>query len=542
MIRNTVRGPSPGLWAGGPSSPGIGKHATILPVRLPDGPEYVPDGRDRLLLRIDRVLNAFDKPGVVLVLLLPVFLQWIVPLVRSRFWVDEAVTWWTTNQGLRELVTRCTFWPGSILYNSFILFLRSLHVHREGLVRLPSLVAVMLSAALFFDLARRWFSRRVAIAALVFFCAQPWVSFAAADARPYGFGLFMVITATWLMLRWLELQRATEACAYGAVAALILHFHMLFATVLVFHGIFLVLVQPPKRQVVRQAAMAISILTVLALPLLPQYVYAFTGRAAHTFANPRGLWDLCRQFLPTLPMLASALVASMFPRWRPAQREPIGQKSILLALLWAGVPMCLLYVAAKLSGSDLFVGRYLLPYVPGIALCFGLILEYLSPRLRTGLVLLIFLIPVAISCCRGEFASHTSRGNWAAAIEFIDNENRKVSLPAMMRSPFPESDFFEWRKARMNDSAIYAPLAFYQGSTEWHPLPVTFTREAARAIDNLVQIQSAARRGLFFADAANEDHETADPYLAYFRTRAGAHGEFQEVGNFEGIRVFRMRW
>jgi len=149
---------------------------------------------------------------------------------------------------------------------------------------------------------------------------------------------------------------------------------------------------------------------------------------------------------------------------------------------------------------------------------------------------------VAISCCRGEFASHTSRGNWAAAIEFIDNENRKVSLPAMMRSPFPESDFFEWRKARMNDSAIYAPLAFYQGSTEWHPLPVTFTREAARAIDNLVQIQSAARRGLFFADAANEDHETADPYLAYFRTRAGAHGEFQEVGNFEGIRVFRMRW
>ena len=522
----------------------VGKHATILTVRLPDGPEHVPDGRDRLLARIDRALNVFDKPGVVLVLLLPVVLQWIVPLVRSRFWLDEAVTWWTTNQGLRELVTRCTFWPGSILYNSFILLLRSAGVHCEWLLRLPSLAAVMLSAAVCFDLARRWFSRRVAIAALVFFCAQPWVAFAAADARPYGLGLLMVMTATWLMLRWLELRRATVACAYGAAAALVLHFHMLFGTVLVFHGIFLALVLPRNRQVVRQAAMAVSILAVLALPLLPQYVYAFTGRAAHTFANPRSLWDLCRQFLPTLPMLAAALIAAMLPRSRPARREAIVPKSILLALLWAGVPMCLLYVAAKLSGSDLFVGRYLLPYVPGIALCFGLVLEYWSPRVRTGLVLLIFLMPVGIGCWRGQFASHTSRGNWAAAIEYIDRENRHAPLPAMMRSPFPESDFFEWRKAKMNDSALYAPLVFYQSSSQWYPLPATFTPEAARAIDNLVQIQSATRHGLFFA--SYEDPKTADPYLAYFRAyfrnQAGARGEFQEVGNFEGIRVFRLRW
>lgn len=202
--------------------------------------------------------------------------------------------------------------------------------------------------------------------------------------------------------------------------------------------------------------------------------------------------------------------------------------------------MCLLYVAAKISGSDLFVGRYLLPYVPGIALCFGLILEYLSPRLRTGLVLLIFLMPVAVGCWRGEFESHTSRGNWAGAIEFIDHENRNASLPAMMRSPHRASDFVEWRKAKMNDSALYAPLAFYQSSSQWYPLPATFTPEAARAIDNLVQIQSATRHGLFFA--SYEDQRIADPYLAYFQALAGARGEFQELGNFEGIHVFRLRW
>src|SRR5207244_781188 len=155
-------------------------------VGIRGGPEHVPDKRDRLLPRIDQALNVFDKPGIVLIFLLPVLLQWIVPLLSSRFWLDEAVTWWATNQGLRELIARCNFPPSSILYNSVILLFRSLGVHREWLLRLPSLVAVMLSAAVLFDLSKRWFSKRVAIAALVFFCAQPWVSFAAADARPYG--------------------------------------------------------------------------------------------------------------------------------------------------------------------------------------------------------------------------------------------------------------------------------------------------------------------------------------------------------------------
>ena len=101
-------------------------------------------------------------------------------------------------------------------------------IHREWLLRMPSLMALLLAAAILFDLARRWFSRRVAIAALVFFCVQPWVVFAAADARPYAFGLLAVVLSTWLMLRWLEMEGAGYACAYGVVAGLMMHFQMLF--------------------------------------------------------------------------------------------------------------------------------------------------------------------------------------------------------------------------------------------------------------------------------------------------------------------------
>lgn len=489
----------------------------------------------RLLSRIDRALNVFDKPGVVLIFLLPVFFQWIAPLAHSRFWLDETVTWWTTNHGLRELITRCTFWPGSILYNSLILLLRSLGVHREWMLRVPSLVAVALSAMLLFDLARRWFSPRVAIAASVFFCTQQWIMFAAADARPYGLGLLTVVAATWLMLRWLETQRMAEACTYGITAALMLHFHMLFATVLVFHAAYLAVTMPRHRQAARQAAMAVFILAALALPLLPQYLFAFTGRGAHTFSNPRTLWDLGRQFLPGLPLVAAAAIAALLPRLQPAERARIENKFVLLALLWAAVPMFLLFIAAKLSGSDLFVGRYLIPYVPGIALCFGMVLEYLSTRLRTGLVLLIFLIPNAISVFQGQFPSHTAWGNWAAAIEFVDKENRTSGMPVLMRSPFPESDFFAWRTEKMDDSALYAPLGFYRSPGDWHPLPVTLNSDAEYLIGNL----SSGKTALFFV--SREDDLVPDPYIAYLSGLARPSGEFRQVADFEGVRVFRLR-
>jgi hypothetical protein len=347
------------------------------------------------------------------------------------------------------------------------------------------------------------------------------------------------------MLRWLEVERAGYACAYGAAAGLMLHFHMLFATVLVFHGIFLMAVvlaanAPRNRRIMLQGLMAICVLMAVTVPLLPQYWYAFRDRGAHTFTAVHGVPDFVRQFLPTVGLLVSVLIAALLPRWGGGTRERIARRFVLLAVSWAVIPMCLLYAAEKLSGANVLVGRYALPYVPGIALCFGLILEYLSPWLRTGLVLLVFLAPWARDCWRGEFASHTFSGNWAAAIEFVDKENKAASMPALMRSAFPESDHWDWQSVRMDDSALYAPLSFYRSSTDWHPLPASFTAKAVEAIDSFVETQRAKRQDFFFASL--DDQGAAAVYVAYLRKKSGTGAQLREAASFEGIRVYRMQW
>jgi len=493
--------------------------------------------------RVDTVLDLLDHPFVIFLLLAPVWLRWLVPLFTSRFWLDEAVTWWATNGGFIELFRRCTVWPGSIAYNSIALFLRTIGVHQEWALRLPSLLAAAGSATLLFDLARRWFSKRVAISAMVFFCAQTWVSFAAADARPYAIALLLVVLATWLMMRWVQEGRTAVAAAYGVVAGLIPHFHMLFLTVLVFHAAFLAIALKTHRARLRQFALAAAIAGLVALPLLPQYLRAFHDRQVHTFPVPRSISELVLLLIPTIPMFLSALIASLLPRFQPITRNRIAGTSVLLAVLWATVPACLLFVAAKLTGSDLFVSRYALPVVPGLALCFGLILEFLSSRLRTGLVLMVFLMFQAMEYWPpAKIPRHTLWGDWGAAIEFVDSHNQRERLPALMRSGFPESDYWDWRSARVNDSALYAPLSYYASSTEWHPLPATFTPAAAEAIDRLIdQVKAAHQPGLFFLERQGEARQVeTDPYVNYLRKRAGGGGELTEIGQFSGVRVYRF--
>jgi len=91
----------------------------------------------------------------------------------------------------------------------------------------------------------------------------------------------------------------------------------------------------------------------------------------------------------------------------------------------------------------------------------------------------------------------------------------------------------------MNDSAIYAPLVFSADASEWHPVPVTFTPEAASAIDALMLPQSPNGHGLFFV--TYDRQPSSDPYLIYLR-KAGAPGKLEELGNFEGVWVYRLLW
>ena len=282
--------------------------------------------------------------------------------------------------------------------------------------------------------------------------------------------------------------------------------------------------------------MAICILAALTLPLLPQYWYAFRERGTHTFPASHGVGEFLRQFLPTMGMVVSVVIAGLVPRWGGGARERIAGRFVLLAVLWAAIPMCMLYAVEKASSANLLVARYALPYVPGIALCFGLILEYLSRWLRTGLVLAVFLAPWALDCWRGEFGSHTFSGNWAAAIEFVDKGNG----PALMRSPFPESDSWDWQNVQMNDNGMYAPLSYYRSSADWHPLPASFSAKAVTAIDSFVETQRAKRQDFFFATL--DDGTAEEVYVAYFRKTAGDGAQFREAGNFEGVRVFRMQW
>jgi len=71
------------------------------------------------------------------------------------------------------------------------------------------------------------------------------VGLAAADARPYGLGLLLVVSAMLALARFRESGSLAAGAAYAALAALTVYAHYMFATMLLVHVIFIL--EEPKR-------------------------------------------------------------------------------------------------------------------------------------------------------------------------------------------------------------------------------------------------------------------------------------------------------
>ncbi|MCC7174079.1 MAG: glycosyltransferase family 39 protein [Bryobacterales bacterium] len=202
-------------------------------------------GHDRILQMRAEPAEGLGKRGATSAsglwfwgaLLAVALLPWVLP-IGSGFWLDETFTYWTTRGGFSDIPRRCTEWPHSILYSGIIRTLDLGGGHDEVYLRLPSLVAMLLTALLVYRIAREMFDEETARTALVIFAGMPPVAYAA-DARPYALGLAAVTGAGWLLLRFGRSGRLSHGLEYGCAAALVPHLHMLFSVALPAQGFYL---------------------------------------------------------------------------------------------------------------------------------------------------------------------------------------------------------------------------------------------------------------------------------------------------------------
>lgn len=411
---------------------------------------------------------------------------WVSPLGASLS-LDEFGTWWVTNAGFVDVLSRARLFPQSVAYAAIVWLVRSIGGASEIALRLPSLIAMGLAAWALVRLGGRLVDREAGWLAGGIFAAYPSICYAAGDARPYAFAVLATVGAIAMLVRWLDGGRLLDALGYVVLASAAIWFQYLFATMLVVHAAYAL--RRWRRGGVGLGALALAACGVAALTAPAALLAREVGRdrALHAFGVMPGVRDLALALVPTgvvAALLGSWLVCRLSGLAGVADRgdEPRASGDALWLLsLWAVVPAAILFAASHLGGAPVFVPRYLLCMVPAQALLLGWSLRrFLSRGGARAAVVGYLLIQVL---ARGLNVAHTNE-DWRGAAAAV--RAAAAGRPVFLSGTYTESRHLPWVGDPRHAAYMRAPLDYYPGGGRIEVLPLFADAEAPGYVEHVL--------------------------------------------------------
>ena len=401
---------------------------------------------------------------------------WVLPLPSSLS-LDECGTWWVTNGGFGQILSRARLFPQSIPYAAIVWGTRAVAGASEIALRLPSLLAAGLAVWCLYRLGQSLFDRETGLLAAAIFAAAPQVCFEAGDARPYAFGVLATIVALRTLVRWLERGKATDAVAYIVCAAAAVYFQYLFASMLVAHAIYAIL---RWRQGAAakgwQLLLAGTGLAVLLTPALALTLEIGRDREVHAFGVMPGVKALTLTLGASSALAAlmgSALVCWIFSRevGRPLRLDwaaSVPRPDVLWLLgLSVVVPPLLLFAVSRSTGTSVFIDRYMACILPSQTLLMAWCLRGVQPTGGRRSVLAGYLLILLVA--RGLKVSHTGE-DWRGAVAAVDALN--ADRPVLLAGTYAESKDLARVKDPSHAGYMRAPLDYYRTSGQALVLPL----------------------------------------------------------------------
>jgi hypothetical protein len=208
----------------------------------------------------------------------------------------------------------------------------------------------------------------------------------------------------------------------------------------------------------------------------------------------------------------------------------------LLCTLLALVPILTLYGLSLKTSIHVFVPRYRLVSIPGIALCWALVASRIRSRVLPLLVCITLVAATAYIYLTTPFLRQ-HQYSWKYALAFVEKNAAVDGAPVLMCSDIPESDHMTMPAgAAIEESGILPPLSYYKVTVPVVPLPRTLNGEAKRAGAQFLQ-QEAAGHERFLAMAFAQSYDTLD----WLKSQGSATNSVQELGEFDGVKVVEFR-
>ena len=453
--------------------------------------------------------------------------------IRAPLWLDETVSYWQIAGGLRQIWSRSLPVPSFPAYLYILWLTKSLFGNRELILRIPSILAMFAAVYVFYRCARELFSRDVALVATVLFAFHGEIVFEAIDVRPYALAILTTNLAILSFLRWIKTNKLSYAAMFGVASAGIFYFQYLFGCILAVFVLYYVATRWTSLAAdMRQIAVASACFFVCMLPVVPQLVNMYQTRNAHVFSDVPQFTDILRILTPEKVLFVFAgavLVAALTRKLMPPGGEMY--RTGLLCFLLATVPTTILYVVSVNTPLHLFVPRYLLIAVPGVALSWSWLVSLISSRLLRSVFCVGFVALNGFQAYTSPM-TRTHGVSWKYSLQFADANAARDNATLLICSDLPESDFQPMPSGPAAESILFAPLSYYKISAPVIPLPRLLNDEAKRQATRwLRQAESEHRR--FLVIAYGYSVPTID-WIAYQAQYTYAPHIF---GQFEGVWV-----
>lgn len=480
----------------------------------------------------DRVIYAIY--GLALAVSISI---WFIA-IHAPLWLDETGSYWQICKGFSEILHRQTICTPA--YSYILWFSTKIIGTSEIALRVPSILAMLGAVYLLYLAARELFDREIALIAAIVFCLHPIVVFAAIDVRPYAFAVLAANASILILLRLRRSESNWLAALFGLSAACNIWFHYLFATILPALVLgFFVVKMGNRKAMWRQFWIALAAFTVACLPVTPSLLYMFHTAGSYVYEAAPNLLDLAITFSPGaagilfgIPALAAVVAV------RSEGKRDFRGWQILLCLSLALIPVLILFGVSAGTSIHCFAPRHRLDAVPGIALCWALLLGSIRSR-PVRLAICMAFVGINAYYAYSDPLARRHEYTWKYALEAAERSAAADNAPVLICSPFVESNvesnYASVSPDTAKDSNYFTPLSYYRLSVPVVPLPFALNGEAMRAGSQFLQAAGKKHRH-FLAVADHRSFRTLD-WLA--QNAAGTHS-VRNLGIFDGVEVLEF--
>jgi 4-amino-4-deoxy-L-arabinose transferase-like glycosyltransferase len=486
--------------------------------------------------RAENSVLPFETPLILVILFFTIAILWASPL-GSSLWLDETGTVWAIRGSLTDTIIRSWDRPGqpSVLFSVLTWLTVAVGGLHETTLRLQSMLGCLIAGIGVYRLTLRFAGWRQALLASGVFALNANIVFAAADARPYGLALMAAVWAMLMLIYWCETNRLAYGVAYAFLAALSVWLHYGCFVMLLIYAAYLA--GQTRFRLPRHFWVVGALLLIAMIPLFHHASHLWRYRAAHSFARTPTTDNLIDAVLPArlLALVVLGLLLTRFfsPGW--VSKSFFTPTQVFL-VVWYIVPPALLWLVSRVSDAKLFVPRYYLWSVPGLAiLVASLVGKINSPRARSIITVCI----MAGLCHRPISSGPAAHGgeDWRGALSYA---KRTLDADAvfLLQSGFVESRIDKGVQPTTIDDPIVSPLAMYPAGHDVVSIPSELDNRDFQRLESIVS-NAQMRRATLVAVSREPS-----PLPVWLRGRfSGTPYDVNGTRQFNGVTalVFRRR-